>query len=109
MVKYKTGDIFAALGQPVRREMVERLARQGSMSISEMAKPFKISLPATLKHTQILERSGLIVREKKGRVQFCTIHTKAFEEVTLWLVAQKSFWDSSFDRLERHITNRKKK
>jgi DNA-binding transcriptional ArsR family regulator len=108
MIKYKTDDIFAALGQPVRRQMVELLAQHGTMSISEVAKPFKISLPAALKHTQVLEESGVITRGKIGRVQYCTIDTKAFEEAVGWLLAQKSFWDASFDRLERHITNKKK-
>ena len=109
MVKYKTDHMFAALGQPVRRSMIEHLAKRGTLSITEMAEPFSISLPAALKHTQVLEEHGLIVRNKKGRVQYCTINYNAFEEMLSWLLFQKKFWESSFVRLERHITNRKNK
>jgi DNA-binding transcriptional ArsR family regulator len=108
MVKYSEDTLFAALGQPVRRQMVEHLAKHGSMSISEIAKPFNISLPAVLKHTQVLEQSGLIIRSKSGRVQYCTLNNQAFEEMLGWLLFQKKFWDSSFDRLERHINNKRK-
>ncbi len=89
--------------------MVEKLARQGSMSISLMAEPFAISLPAALKHTQVLEECGLITRAKLGRVQYCTLNPQAFEEVVGWLMVQQSFWDKSFDRLEKHFTHNKKK
>lgn len=109
MVKYISEDMFAALGQPVRRSMIEHLAERGTMSITEMAEPFNISLPAALKHTQVLEDKGLIIRNKRGRVQYCTINDQAFEEMLRWLLFQKKFWESSFVRLEKHINNRKNK
>ena len=109
MVKYIAEDMFAALGQPVRRSMIEHLAERGTMSITEMAEPFSISLPAALKHTEVLEENGLIIRNKRGRVQYCTINNQAFEEMLSWLLFQKKFWESSFVRLERHINNHKNK
>jgi DNA-binding transcriptional ArsR family regulator len=108
MVKYKTEEMFAALGQPVRRKMVERLATRGPLPLSVVAEPFDISLPAALKHSRILEEAGLIVRKKVGRVQYCAVNADAFDEMLGWLLAQKRFWDASFARLEREINNRKK-
>ncbi len=107
MVKYEPEQVFAALGTPVRRAMVEYLVGKGSLSISEMAKPFRISLPAVLKHTQVLEQAGIITRTKIGRVHYCAINTVAFENISLWLVDQRRIWEKSFDRLEKHIISKR--
>lgn len=104
MVKYKAEMLFGALSTPVRRKMVERLAREGTLSVSQMAVPFRMSLPAVLKHTAVLEKRGVIVRHKKGRVQYCSINRQAFEQMIGWLLFQKTFWDESFVRLEKHLS-----
>ncbi len=107
MVKYEPDQVFAALGTPVRRAMVEHLITNGTLSISDMAKPFSISLPAVLKHASVLEKSGLVVRTKVGRVHYCALNMATFEEVSLWLVSQRKRWEESFDRLEQHIINKR--
>jgi DNA-binding transcriptional ArsR family regulator len=113
MVKYSNLSVqFNALSQPVRLKMVEQLSRRGRLSISNIARPFAISLPAALKHTQVLERSGLIVRSKEGRTQYCALNPHAFKQLVEWLTSQQMFWEASFARLERHInsiTNSKRK
>ena len=108
MVKYDTGSMFSALGLSIRQKMIERISEEGRLSISELARPHHISLPAALKHTEILEKSGLIIRSKIGRVQYCTINPLAFEKVLGWLLSQKSFWDGNLARLEKHINSKHK-
>lgn len=108
MVKYRSEELFRALGTPARVRMVERLSQKGPQSISQMAKPLRISLPGALKHTKILEEAGILVCRKEGRVQYCRINSEAFDALNSWLLTQKIYWERSFDRLEKHLINRKK-
>jgi DNA-binding transcriptional ArsR family regulator len=103
MVKYNPDAIFAALGNPIRRQMAERLSRELRLPLSELARPFPISLPAAMKHVGILEKSGIIVCSKEGRVRYCAANGKAFEQGLDWFRAQESFWEESFGRLEKHL------
>ena len=108
MVKYRDIDrVFDAMGEPTRRSMVRRLREGGAMSLTKLSKPYKISLPAALKHVRILEDSGVIHTEKNGRVRICVYNPSAFKELAHELASYAAFWQGSFARLERHIKNKK--
>src|SRR4051794_17002362 len=90
--------IFRALADPTRRVMVERLSR-GPASVSELARPLSISLPAVMQHLQILETSGLVRTEKVGRVRTCRIETVALRGVEQWIAERRITWERRLDRL----------
>lgn len=90
--------VFQALSDPTRRDMVERLSR-GSASVSELAKPLAMSLPAVVQHLQVLEASGLVRSEKVGRVRTCRIEPKALSAAEGWINARRLNWESRLDRL----------
>ena len=90
--------LFQALADPTRRVMVERLCR-GPASVSELARPLAISLPAVLQHLQVLETSGLVRTEKVGRVRTCQVEPAALRLVEQWIAERRTFWEQRFDRL----------
>jgi len=90
--------VFHALADPTRRLMVERLG-QGPASVSELAKPFAMSLPAVVQHLQVLEASGLVQSEKAGRVRTCRIAPEVLGTVEHWLQERRAGWDRKLDRL----------
>lgn len=90
--------MFQALADPTRRLMVERLSR-GPASVSELAKPFDMSLPAVVQHLQVLEQSGLVRSEKIGRVRTCTIDTAALSRAEQWINDRRLAWERRLDRL----------
>jgi DNA-binding transcriptional ArsR family regulator len=90
--------MFEALADPTRRGMVERLSR-GPASVSELALPFAMSLPAIVQHLQVLEQSGLIKSEKLGRIRTCTIDTGALSLVEKWINDRRVGWERRLDRL----------
>jgi DNA-binding transcriptional ArsR family regulator len=90
--------LFAALADPSRREMVERLTK-GPASVSELAEPLAMSLPAVVQHIQVLEASGLVRTEKVGRVRTCRIEPGALSPVEQWIAERKAGWERHFDRL----------
>jgi DNA-binding transcriptional ArsR family regulator len=90
--------LFQALADPTRRVMVERLSR-GPASVSELAQPLTISLPAVLQHLQVLEASGLVRSEKVGRVRTCQIESAALRVVEQWIAERRTLWERRFDRL----------
>src|SRR2546423_4920290 len=83
--------VFSALSDPTRREILISLSH-GSRSVSELAEPFGLSLTAVLKHIQVLEESGLLHREKRGRVVSCTLSALPLAAAAEWLVAYERFW-----------------
>jgi DNA-binding transcriptional ArsR family regulator len=89
---------FQALGDPSRRAMVERLAL-GPASVSELAKPLAMSLPAVMQHLAVLEESGLVTSEKVGRVRTCRIDPNAISTAERWLNERRQQWEQRFDRL----------
>jgi DNA-binding transcriptional ArsR family regulator len=89
---------FQALADPTRRAMIERLARSPA-SVSELAKPFDMSLPAVLQHLAVLESSGLVVSEKVGRVRTCRIEGQALSRAEHWINARRAEWEARLDRL----------
>jgi DNA-binding transcriptional ArsR family regulator len=94
--------MFQALADPSRRDMLERLCK-GPASVSDLAEPFKMSLPAVLQHLQVLEQSGLVKTEKVGRVRTCSVETKALRSVEQWIGARRTTWEARFDRLGAYL------
>ena len=90
--------MFQALADPTRRGMVERLSR-GPASVSELAEPFHMSLPAVVQHLQVLEQSGLVKTQKVGRVRTCTIDTGALSRAEQWINERRMSWNRRLDRL----------
>ena len=90
--------MFQALADPTRRRMVERLT-QGSASVSELAAPFDMSLPAVVQHLQVLEQSGLVKTQKVGRVRTCTIDPGALSFAEKWINDRRIGWERRLDRL----------
>jgi DNA-binding transcriptional ArsR family regulator len=90
--------MFQALADPTRRAMVERLSH-GPASVSELAKPLAMSLPAVVQHLQVLEASGLIRSEKVGRVRTCQIEPQALQLAERWIAERQTTWERRLDRL----------
>ena len=90
--------VFQALADPTRRNMVERLTR-GPASVSELAKPFPMSLPAVVQHLQVLEASGLVRSEKSGRVRTCRIEPAVLRTAEQWITERRTGWERRLDRL----------
>jgi DNA-binding transcriptional ArsR family regulator len=93
---------FQALADPARRGMLARLS-QGPASVSELAKPLPMSLPAVLGHLRALEAGGLVRTEKKGRVRTCRLEPERLCAAEGWLVEQRRRWDAHADRLEDYL------
>ncbi len=89
---------FQALADPSRRAMVERLTR-GPASVSELAEPLPMSLPAVVQHLQVLEASGLVTSQKVGRVRTVTLQADVLRQAESWMVAQRTLWERRLDRL----------
>jgi DNA-binding transcriptional ArsR family regulator len=96
--------VFAALSDPTRRRMIERLAR-GPMTVGEMAAGFAISQPGISKHVKVLERAGLLKRDIVGREHYCRLEPKSIEAASSWIDAQRRFWTSTLDRLEAYLAS----
>jgi DNA-binding transcriptional ArsR family regulator len=90
--------VFQALSDPTRRAIVERLGR-GPASVSQLARPFAMSLPAVLQHVAVLEASGLVTSEKIGRVRTCRIENRTLSTVGAWIEDRRMTWERRLDRL----------
>ena len=90
--------LFMALADPTRRVMVERLSR-GPVTVSDLARPLPMSLPAVMQHLQVLEASGLVRSEKTGRVRVCRIDPTAMASAEEWFAGRRASWEQRFDRL----------
>src|ERR1700677_4529142 len=93
---------FAALADPTRRAILARLAL-GEISVTELAAPFKMSLPAISKHLKVLERCGLISRSREAQWRPCRLEAKPMKEAVNYLEDYKRFWEESFDRLDDYL------
>ena len=93
---------FAALADPTRRAILARLAT-GETSVTELAEPFAMSLPAVSKHLKVLERAGLIARGREAQWRPCRIEPGALKQVDDWLGHYRRFWDESLDRLDNYL------
>jgi len=106
MVKYGEQMLdrtFAALADPTRRALLARLRKQDGISVSELAQPFAMSLPAIMKHLDVLSDAGLIAREKTGRTVACRLTAKPMEQAMDWLNRYARFWSDNFDRLAAFV------
>lgn len=107
MVKYnfnRLDGIFSALGDPTRRAILARLS-QGEASVSELARPFRMSLPAISKHLGVLERAGLLKRKISGRVHRIQLLASPLREATKWMEAYRECWEGQLDFLENYLEN----
>ena len=93
---------FRALADPTRRSMVERLSR-GPASVSELAQPYAMSLPAVVQHLAMLEASGLVRSEKVGRVRTCRMEPAALSRAEQWFNQRRAEWDQRLGRLGEHL------
>jgi DNA-binding transcriptional ArsR family regulator len=94
--------VFQALADPTRRQMIEALSR-GSASVSELAKPLPMSLPAVYQHLQVLEASGLVRSEKVGRVRTCHLELKMLGTAEKWIESRRALWERRLDRLDTYL------
>ena len=97
---------FAALGDPTRRAILARLA-SGETSVTELAEPFEISLPAVTKHLKVLERAGLITRTRDAQWRRCRLDPEPLREVAQWVEQYRRFWENRYDRLDEYLNELK--
>lgn len=100
--------IFAALADPTRRAILNRLA-SGEISVKELARPFDMTGPAITKHLKVLEKAGLISRGRQAQRRPCRIEAAPLKEVADWVEHYRRFWEQSFDRLDEYLHELKKK
>jgi DNA-binding transcriptional ArsR family regulator len=106
MVKYQDAALdrtFAALSDPTRRALLARLEETNGLSVSELADPFPISLPAVMKHLDVLSDAGLVTRNKIGRTVSCQLKASPMEEAMNWLTRYQRFWTKQLDRLAAYV------
>jgi DNA-binding transcriptional ArsR family regulator len=94
--------IFAALADPTRRAILARLT-SGEASVTELAEPFEMSLPAITKHLKVLENAGLITRGRQAQWRPCRLEAEPLKDIAEWIEPYRRFWDESLDRLEEYL------
>jgi DNA-binding transcriptional ArsR family regulator len=94
--------VFGALADPTRRAILSRLA-SGEASVTELAKPFEMTMPAISKHLKVLERAGLIVRRRDAQLRPCKLEAKRLKEAADWIATYRQFWEQSLDRLDDYL------
>src|SRR3954453_15137908 len=93
---------FAALSDPTRRAILQRLSR-GEANVTDLARPFDMSLPAITKHLKVLEKAGLISKSRDAQRRPCKIEPDALKHAVDWIEQYRAFWEESFDRLDEHL------
>jgi DNA-binding transcriptional ArsR family regulator len=93
---------FSALADPTRRSILERLSK-GHATVTELAAPFPVSLPAVSKHLKVLERAGLIARGRNAQWRPCRLEAQPLEDASHWIDRYRQFWETSFDQLDEHL------
>jgi DNA-binding transcriptional ArsR family regulator len=100
--------VFSAVADPTRRAILRALEKNPA-TITEIAKPFPVSLNAVSKHVMVLERAGLVHREIKGREHVCTLELGPLRDATAWLDHYRQFWDVRLDALQRYVAQKAKR
>lgn len=100
--------VFSAVADPTRRAILQALA-ENPATITEIAKPFPVSLNAVSKHVMVLERAGLIRREVQGREHLCSLEAGPLQDATAWLEHYRQFWEVRLDALERYVARKMKR
>jgi len=103
MAKYSLDLGFHALADPTRRAMVDRLAG-GPQSLGALGAPFAMALPTILEHVRVLERAGLVVTAKEGRVRWCRLRPEGLQPASDWFDGRRALWERRLDALERHLS-----
>jgi DNA-binding transcriptional ArsR family regulator len=98
----RLSETFSALADPTRRALMAHLT-EGEASVQELAKPFKMSLPAISRHLKVLEKSGLIVRRSKAQQRLCKLQTKPIKDAVDWLEHHRKLWEDQLDRLDDYL------
>jgi DNA-binding transcriptional ArsR family regulator len=98
---------FSALADPTRRAILARLA-DGEVSVTKLAEPFAMSMPAISKHLKVLERAGLIARGREAQWRPCRLEAGPLKDVSNWVETYRQFWEESFDRLDVYLAELKK-
>ena len=93
---------FAALADPTRRAILARLA-QGEATVSDLAAPFDLSLPAISKHLKVLQHAGLVTQGRRAQWRPCRIDPEPLKEVAAWMADYRQFWDENWDRLDAYL------
>ena len=99
---------FAALADPTRRAILARLV-SGEATVTALAEPFEMSLPAVSKHLRVLERAGLIARGREAQWRPCRLEAAPLKDATAWLDSYRRFWEESLDRLDHYLNELQKK
>lgn len=102
MLEYDLDKTFAALADPTRRALVERLAA-GPATVSELAAPFPVSLAAVMQHLKVLEDAQLMTSSKQGRVRTCRVDPRMLSQVERWVADRRAMWEHRLDRLEKFL------
>lgn len=97
--------VFSAVADPTRRAILQALAKKPA-TITEIAKPFRVSLNAVSKHVMVLERAGLVRREVQGREHVCSLEARPLQDATAWLDYYRQFWEVRLDALERYVARK---
>jgi DNA-binding transcriptional ArsR family regulator len=97
------GRTFSAIADPPRRAMLERLRRREHLTVSELARPFEVSLPAILKHIEVLSAAGLVIREKRGRTVNCRLNPGPMKDAMRWMSRYERYWSEKLDRLAAFV------
>jgi DNA-binding transcriptional ArsR family regulator len=93
---------FSALADPTRRAILSRLT-SGEATVTELAEPFQMTMPAITKHLKVLERAGLISRGRDAQRRPCRLETEPLQNISQWIQQYQKFWDESFDRLDEYL------
>jgi DNA-binding transcriptional ArsR family regulator len=107
MTPDRLSNTFAALADPTRRAILARLVT-GEASVTELAAPFQMTMPAVSKHLKVLERAGLIARGREAQWRPCRLEGEPLRDVAEWMEPYRRFWDESFERLDEYLQEMKK-
>lgn len=100
--EHRLSETFAALANSTRRAILNRLA-QGQASVTDLAEPFEMTLPAISKHIKVLERAGLIMRSRRAQYRLCALDASPLQQVSTWAEQYRPVWEASFDRMDGYI------